>query len=373
MKGVKIISILLSILCIILILPHKISYAADELTTINLAKSKELLEEKNLELLSLKRQIELQEIIIEETNHEAKLWMDRLNDDSEGKRHENATKVYVNPIKEENKLASLQRQYQDKLFDLSNNLQEIYIDLLNITNKLNSLNKNLDIAKTVYQQKLTEVNLGLLPEKELLTFEVNIKAIERDIKQSENTKQLQFFSFNYMITGSTEIIYQPELMDIDEVLKTNYMELSDISYEELLEKQLEKSDTYQSYEELLREYEKILYVERNYSSSGAATTKTLQSIKNTELKMKDLRHKTMTSIMMSYYELMNKQLDIKIANNNLTISENKLKVAETKFELALISSTELLTEQLNHINAQQNYIEALNNYDISYINYIRYY
>lgn len=362
------------ILCVVLILPQQISYAvAGDLDTISIAKSRELMEENNIELLSLKKQIELQQTIIEETNQEAKLWMYRLNDDSEGKRQENATKVYVNPIKEENKLASLQRQYGDKLFDLSVSLQQIFIDLHNINNNLDSLNRNLEIVKKVYQQKSAEVGLGLLPEKELLTFETNIKEIERNISQTENNKQLLLFSFNYLITGSTEDIYQPDIMEINTLLKTDYKDLTEISIEDLLEKQLGENDTYQGYVELLMEYEKILYVERNYSSSGAATTKTLLSIENTEMKIRDFQHKTKTSILMSYYDLINKQLDIKIAKNNLTIAENKLKATETKYDLDLVSNTEFLKDQLNYINMQQAYIEALNSYDLSYVRYVRYY
>ncbi len=350
------------------------SYAVTEdFKALDIEESKEMLQENNLELLSIKRQIELQETIIEDTEYEAKVWKYNLNDDYEGRRQDNATKVFVNPIKEKNKLASLKRQYEDKVFELNNSLKQLHIDVINLDNVLNSLKKSLDIAESVYSQKSTEVSLGLLPEKDLLAYETSVKEVERDIKKAENDYQLKLFSINYLITGSAEVLFIPSTKNQVVLIDNDYIALDSIDIDILVENKLENNDTYQGYIELLEEYNQILYVERNYSTSGVASKKTLQDIENTELRIKDYKHKTKTEVIIAYFEMANKQMDIKIAKNNLVITENNLKVIESRYKLGLASSVDFLKGQLELINAERVYNEGLVSYDMQYSSFMRYY
>jgi outer membrane protein TolC len=372
MKRIKNGLIIIVVLALSLTFYPSIGLANTESDSVlTLSKSLDLLEENNLELLSLKRQIELQKVIIEETNDEALRLRNYIRYDEDEDPHVNAIKVFIDPIIEKNTLASLERRIDEKRFELELKLQDYYVELYNMDSKLSLLEDSLEVVNKEYEQLKVRKDLGLIVSTDVDNYETSIKEIERDIAQLKNQYEMKIIEFNTLITGSTDKTYLPNLNDLD-FLTRNFQNLDKLSYDELLEAQLKYDDTYKSYEEQLAVLEEQFRVERSFPKAYDYDT-LVRTKEDTEFAIKQYELNAKTSIIQAHYEIKNAELDIKLTSNNIKLSQLTVDRLVLRKEQGLATELELLKANLDYANEESAYNEAAKAYQHQMQKYLYYF
>jgi hypothetical protein len=348
-----------------------VTFAEEKPNLLSYEKGTESMMKNNLELVSLNKQLELQKEILKETKDEAERLRNSVSEDSE-KANERAIKVFVDPVKAENALASLQRQLEGKNFDLSMQLKQIYIDYSNISNKITSLQQNLTATKTDYEQKKARLNLGLIKATDLLAYETSIKEVEKNLLQAQNDLEMKLLEFNYLITGKTENVYMPLVDKIESILINPEIDLDKIDSGKLLLDYAANDDVYLTYKAQINEYEQFLHVERSFPSSTAAYNGYKKDIENTNFKILNQHKQLRYQILEDYYDLHIKQLDIMTAKNDLKSAEITLAELKANFKLNKITRLDLQRGEIKLIDAHNSLLEAMGTFDILFHTLARY-
>ena len=282
--------------------------------------------------------------------------------DDEDKINDRATAVYVDPIIAKNKLNALVRSYDDKIFELKQSLIDYYIFFSNMKDQI-TLNDNvLTIYQKEFVQKKLELNLGKITENDLLVYEINLDNAKKDLDNANRDFNLTLMDFNYLIGNTLEIKYNP-----------NYVDLSTISLEAIIERNISNDATIAGYKEDVEKYEAQKRVEHIYSSSVSAYKNYDQNIednkKDTDTQVKNLQFQAYTD----YNDLMSLKLDVKIAQNNLILAQNALDVAKVKNNLGMITQLELAKAEKDLLSSKSELTKSLNSFYKSYQSFMRYY
>ncbi|GAU77752.1 TolC family protein [Fusibacter sp. 3D3] len=325
----------------------------------------------NRELDSIAKQIEIQkEIIIEVKNESSRL--DGFIYDDENKINDRATAVYVDPVIAQNKLNSLKRSYEDKIFELEQSVIDYYVNLVTKENQITVYENLKVIDQKEFEQKSLELQLGKITENDVLPYEIEIDTVNKDLENAIRNKNLTLMDFNYLITNELVVKYIPNTTNINSILTGNYLALETLDLNTIIKKNVENDATLASYREDIEKYEQQKKVERVYTSSVSAYKNFDSNIEentlDTDKRKKTIQYKVYTD----FDNLQSLLLDYKIAQNSLTLAENSQKTANVKFELGLVTQIDVSKAEKNLISAKNDVTNALNAYYKAYQAFLRF-
>ncbi len=370
MKKIGIITVAL------LMIFQTVVFAADEPVVgpivITYDDAAEVMLENNRELSSIQKQIEIQkEIIVEVQNESSRL--DGFIKDDEDKITKRANAVYVDPIVAQNKLNALKRSYDDKVFELKQTLIDYYVNVVTKENQIKLYEEQKLIYQKEYDQKALELKLGKITDNDILTYEVNLDTVNKDLDNAKRDRELTQMDFNYLINNTLEIKYLPDTSNLDKVLVNNYIDLESINLKALIDKNIANDSTIASYKENIAKYEAQKRVEHIYVSSVSASKDYDQNIEDnqfdTDKQTKAIAYKVYTD----YNTLKGLVLDIKIAQNNLELSQNAVDVVKVKSGLGMVTQLDLFKAEKDLTSSKNAVTEALNAYYKAYQAFIRFY
>ncbi len=328
--------------------------------------------ENNRELSSIEKQIEIQKEIVEEVKNEASR-LDGFIYDDEDKINDRATAVYVDPVVAQNKLNSLERSYDDKVFELKQSLVDYFVNFVSKDNQIALYQEVKDIYQKEYDQKALELSLGKITENDLLTYEVNLDSANKDLDNANRDKELTLMDFNYLINNSLEIVNTPDTKSLESSLLGNYVDIESINLEKLIERNIENDSTVAGYKEDIEKYEQQKHVERVYTSSVSAFKNYEQNIedneRDTDARIKAIKFEAYTDL----NTLKSLVLDVKIAQNNLTLVKSTLEATKVKNNLGIVTDLELIKAQKEVLSSEGTVTDALNAYYKAYQAFLRYY
>lgn len=370
-KSIKVI-LLISLICLQSIFSSLTAFAAEESTkALSYEESVKLMLEKNLELSSLNSQLDLQKEIVKETKQEAERLQSTIGD-TEDEANEKAVKVYVNPVKEENTLASATRQLENRKFELKQELKKLYIEYASKTDMVAILKEKIKIAASEYEQGKSRLKLGMIKNADLIPYETAVKELEKSLIKTENEWDLKLVEFNYLVSGKTDIVYTPQISNINSILIDSGLDISKINTEKLYADYVAHDDTYLNYKGQLKEYEQQLHVERTFQSTAAAYKNFKKKIENTNFKIENQYKQLKYQVLENYDNLFIKQLDVITAKNDLKSAEVSNTELQAKLKLNMITKLEMQKSEIKLMEAKHAMMEALGAFDTAYNNLHKY-
>ena len=331
-----------------------------------------LLLENNQSLKTIEKQIEIQKEAILEVNAESRRLKEYIRDDDD-KMLERATKVYLDPIDAENKLAELERNLDDKKFELEQSVLDYYVNWATIQNKINLYTDVLSVQKQSFEQKQLELKLGKITENDLLNYRIAYETAQKDIESAQREYDLALLDFNYLVMDSLEINYTMDISNLEEILLGNYIELESIDLKVLAENNIKEDSKLASLKEALPKIEKQKWVSQLYSESVTVIEDYDKSIEDnthdTENRINTVKYKVYSD----YYNLKGLGIDIKLAQNKLKLAKSTLEVLKVKESVGLVTSLEVVTAEKDVLSAENGVTNALNSYYKAYHDFVRYY
>lgn len=324
------------------------------------------------ELLSLQKQMDIQKEIIEEVKYESK----RLKDvilDNEDKIMQRANAVYVDPITAEIALNTLKRTYDNKVFELKQNLFDYMIGYMTKNNKLALAKKQVAIEEKNHQKNQNELKLGKITSNDLRASEIALQTAKNNYTTLAREVEIALTEFNFLINQSLETQYSPDQSTIEKKLNGFKVDLDTLDLRGLTEKNIACDATLAAYKEEVTKIEAQIRVERVYSSGVSAFKEFDKKLADNAYDVSKRQNAIAYKVLSDFNQLKLLSVDMKIADNNVLLAKQNLKAQKVLHQIKRITDLELLKAEKSLTEAENHVRELTGQYHKACQTFLRFY
>lgn len=256
------------------------------------------------------------------------------------------------PSQEKRNLIDLKEERNNVIKDLEVEVLEKYNTVKNTKESLQFKKTDLQIAKEEYEQMQIKYELGMIIENELFEYEIAVNTIQSDINSLEREYRKALIDLN-------RVIGYPIDTELNIGMKVD-ISLDSLEYDmrTIVEKAKENSkivrDAYNDY--LLKDLERVVINRYSRYEKPDSYDDLEEEVLDLKELYDDAKIDAAVSFYTDYYNLLNSEADVLIAQLNMQLLNRKYEIEKVKFDNEM-------TVYLDYKKAIYDYRDAYKDYN----------
>lgn len=309
-------------------------------TAIDFNKAIENMLLKNNEILNLQGQIKLQDEVIAEADTQAKRYKLTLGTISDDQMDE-ARIVYLTPIEARNTKKQLERDLEDKKFDLRAKVLKHYIDWKTYEKELALANEAVSIQQKEFDNQSLQYKLGKVTTKQLATATSNLKTAKSDVNKVLRKMDLLLLDFNITINNTYKFVSVPDETTIASILQVTTQTYTEAYLNQIIAANLKYDAQLAKIDEALPIIEEQKRLDHVYTTTGANHKEYDKKIQENRDSRKSRELAVEYQVYSDYYAMKGLESDIESATQSLDLVKMQYDIVTLQVKLGRATQLDL--------------------------------